>query len=196
MTNKLKWLIPFTMLFSVATQAATYTLPNGTMPSGCTKQARVVTCSNLNLADNDVINISGGALVTLNINGTAQFQNAEVNVNGGPNKLAINVTGNVQSNTDVKIEANITATGSVSIGHNGSLKGDISANSASLGGATTITGNIYVNSTLTSGSSAAVTGELVADNISLGSSTAIGGQINAISLTTGSNVTISSSINA
>src|SRR5690554_6984713 len=90
MSLKLKWFFTLALFFSTVAEAATYTLPGGTLPNGCSRNARVVICTSLNLSYNDVITISGSGLVTLNISGTANFSNAKVNVGGGASKLTIN----------------------------------------------------------------------------------------------------------
>ncbi|MCO4322490.1 DUF6701 domain-containing protein [Aliidiomarina quisquiliarum] len=193
MSLKFKWALALVLLFAGVAEAATYVLPNGSLPNGCSRSSRVVTCNNLNLSNDDIVNINGSALVTLNINGTANFSNAKVNVNGGPNKLAINVTGNLNSSTGVKIEANIVAsTGKVTLGYNGTLIGNITANSATFGGENTMTGSVNVASSVNStGNNVAISGGIEADSITLGNGSSVGGLINTINLTTGSNVLLS-----
>src|SRR5690554_3556789 len=97
MSLKFKWALALLFLFAGVAEADTYVLPNGSLPNGCSSSGRVVTCNNIDLSNDDIVNINDSALVTLNINGTANFSNAKINVNGGPNKLAINVTGNLNS---------------------------------------------------------------------------------------------------
>src|SRR5690554_4987714 len=193
MSLKLKWFFTLALFFSTVAEAATYTLPGGTLPNGCSRNARVVTCTSLNLSYNDVITISGSGLVTLNISGTANFSNAKVNVGGGASKLTINAANNLTSDTGVKIEANIIASaGKVTLGYNGTLIGNITANSATFGGENSIAGSVSVSTSVsTTGSNVAISGGIEADNIALGNGSSVGGPINAIDLTTGSNVLLS-----
>lgn len=188
-----KWVFALAFLVAGVAEAETYNLPNNPKSSwGCIPlNGSTVTCNNFNLNNADQVTVTGN--ITLRVNGSASVQNAKINVGGGANNLTIDITGNLTSDTGVKIEANIIASaGKVTLGYNGTLIGNITANSATFGGENSITGSVSVSTSVsTTGSNVAISGGIEADNIALGNGSSVGGPINAIDLTTGSNVLLS-----
>lgn len=154
------FLLAFTLFFVGGVNAATYSLPHN-LPSACSASGAVVTCNGLSLAWDDVITVSGSSPITLNINGNADLNNAKINLGGDANKLTINVTGNLTSNTSVKVEANINA------------------HSVTLGSSNTIHGDITATNTITTGSGTLLTGDITAPTVTLGSANTLNGKINA-----------------
>ncbi|HWK55079.1 MAG TPA: hypothetical protein VNR18_11960, partial [Hyphomicrobiales bacterium] len=117
---------------SVPGFAATYTLPDGALPSGCTRTSSVlVTCTSLNLNNNDDTIVVTSPM-TLQVNGNFNYaQNVKINQGGPASNLTFNVTGswsggngghfnaslnvaNITLNQNSYVGGNLVASGTVS----------------------------------------------------------------------------------
>src|SRR5690554_1580034 len=217
MSLKLKWIFTLTILFFSVAEAATYTLPSGTLPNSCASDgSNTVICSSLILNWNDKINVTASGAVTLNINGDAYFSNVKINVGGDHNNLTINIDGKLTSNTQEVVVANIYAIGPITTSDNSNytgnlnsensitsstgtkITGDIFSPSAIIGGKNTLNGNVNATNITIQASNSVVNGYLSASNsIDLGSHASITGNISAGGhITTTSPVTLAGDISA
>lgn len=168
------------LFYGMAAMAATYTIPTGPLPPGCSVSGSSVVCpSGLDLANNDTINVDQPT--TLQIDGDFGFRNnLSINVGGAASNLSITVTGNVDPGNNAVINASLEVLGSFESANNADFSGSIEiGGDLTLGNNATIDGNITVGGTLDVGNNTAVNGNIEAHDVYLGQNTLIDGNINA-----------------
>ena len=165
------------------TYAATYTLPNGTLPSGCTKVSNTsVSCSNLSLAWADAIVVSNSNL-TLAITNTLTVGGNNINTSSPASGFTIQA--NVfDGGSTVNINGAIIAVNKVTIGNASSVTGNITSTNdqvVMLSASSTVTGNITAKKKVSLGSSCSVTGDISTDDevILLSANSTVTGNITA-----------------
>jgi len=178
--------------------AATYTLPNGPLPSGCNYNGVEVVCSgNLIFGNNDTVNVTQP--VTLTISGDFTFGNGfAANEFGQTSDLNIVVAGNMNPSNNAIINANLTVAGSINAGNNGEFTGGlIVSGNLNLGNNSTVEGNIQVNGTLNTGQNVNIDGNIEATNVNIGQNNIINGDIEAENVNiNGSNSVINGDVDA
>jgi MSHA biogenesis protein MshQ len=198
------WSAPGFLLFLLLTPvgagwAATYTLPGGPLPTGCTASDAVVTCpAPVVLNNNDQVVITAPPAVTWNVGGLdADHNNILINANRDASYLKIVSSGPITIQNGVVINANIEAVGNIEIKNNGSLTGDITGQAnVIIGQNAVIYGNITAGGNVSIGNNAVVIGNINAVGvINIGANAEISGACLEINMTTpdpACNTTISS----
>ncbi|MEX1222874.1 MAG: DUF6701 domain-containing protein [Idiomarina sp.] len=185
-------------LYSPVALGATYLVPAGPLPPGCSYDGSEVLCNgNLIFGNNDTINVSSPT--TLRITGDFTFgNNFVVNENGNTNDLNIIVEGNMNPSNNGIINANLTVEGSINSGNNtGFTGGLIVSGNLNLGNNSTVTGNIQVDGTLNTGQNITIDGNIDATNVNIGQNNTINGNIEAENVNiNGSNSVINGDVDA
>ncbi len=151
--------------------AATYQLPDGPFPGGCTVSGSVVTCSSVSLGNNDAVVVDG--TVSWSMNDLAAGQNVEINAAGSAGDLDIQVDNNFNAGNNLILNAEVTAP-NVSIGNNAEIVGDFTA-----------------SSNLNIGNGADFSGDIDGGNINLGNNSTYTGNVTASgALNIGNNTTV------
>ena len=175
------------LLLSSATQAATYNLKQQ-VPPGCNQQGNgPVNCPNgLNLAWGDIINAT--QVLEINVTGDANLQNAQINVGSG-SSVIINVTGNISTGWQFRINGSLTAGGTITVQGQSEFIGDLNAASinATNGGSNVYQGTLTATNSISLGYQSTVNGSLQGGNINTSSLTNISGSVS------GNNINIQSS---
>ena len=193
--------------------AATYTLPDGNLPAGCSRAGGTVTCGNLNLAWNDVVIVNGDHLI-LNVTGNASMQNAQINMGGSAAHITINISGSLTTGSGFRSVAIINVGGSATLASSNHLTGNLTASSIQTGSNTTIAGNL-IGGTVSTGSANTVNGNVsgsvvtinstnstingsiqASSNVHVSSGSTVNGDISGANITTTSAVTLNGNINA
>lgn len=162
--------------------AATYTLPNGTLPSGCTKVSNTsVTCSSLTLAWADTVVVTEVNL-TLTISNTLEVAGNDINFINPASGFVVQAK-KFTGGSAVKLNGNILADQKVTIGNASVITGAITSSDevVLLPANTVVTGNITAGKKVTLGSSCKVTGDITTDDevILESSGSSVTGNINA-----------------
>jgi len=193
------YIIVFCMLLiSTVAEAATYSLPNGALPSGCSKQGNNrVNCGNLNLGLDDVVNLTRS--VTWNINGNANF-NSRARINpSGNSALTINITGALATETDVIMLANVTVGGNTVLKDRTRLTGNLTTTgTVTFESGVVVSGNTSAGGNVVIRSAGNISGNLASTsgNVTLEAGTRIAGNVSARrTLELKSNVQVSGSLN-
>jgi MSHA biogenesis protein MshQ len=176
--------------------AASYTLPGGPLPGGCTAAGSTVTCGGwVTLNSNDTVQITG--TVIWNLNGAGGFNGAQINVGGNPANLTINVNGSLNvGGNNARVVANITASNIYGGGANNSrFTGQITlAGQFGLGSGAQVTGVISAGS-IQAGSGVVINANVTTTgHMSLGVNSQVTGQLNVGSLESGNNNTFTGNI--
>ena len=189
------------LFVGAANAATTYTLPDGTLPSGCTNASSTsVTCTgNITLASNDVVKVSNANL-TWTVNGTLKFSSGNtINTSSTVSGFAINAKdvgapnalqlfGNLTATNDMAIKSNansitgnLVAGGRIDLG--GSLTGTLQAGGVvTTQYATQVTGNISAGTSFTSGGGSTYGGNVTAGgDITSGSGDKFSGDVTSTS---------------
>lgn len=168
------------LVFSRLACAATYNLPNGTLPAGCSRSGGTVTCGSLNLSWNDIITVSGKNRI-LNINGNASLANTQINIDGSAGDLTINISGQLTTGSSFGSVANINVGGSANLASANHITGNLTANTIQTNSNTTIVGNL-IGGTVSTGSANTVDGNISGSMVTINSSNStINGSIQATS---------------
>jgi len=162
--------------------AATYTLPDGTLPSGCTKVSNTsVTCSSLTLAWADTIVVTEANL-KLTISNTLDVAGNDINISSPASGFVVQAK-KFTGGSAVKLNGNILGDQKVTIGNASVITGAITSNDevVLLPANTVVTGNITARKKVTLGSSCKVIGDIMADDevILESSGSSVTGNINA-----------------
>jgi predicted acyltransferase (DUF342 family) len=184
--------------------AATYTIPGQMPPGGCTlttASPAVITCTNLNLQNGDVMNVS--APTTINVTGSFNSAtNLSVNQSGNAANLTINANnsitigqgsringsistnGSVNFNFDTRVGGNVTAVSNISLAQQTQIGGNVVSTAGQVNGNQTqviIGGYVQAANAVQLGQSVQVGGYVVSvnNNVSINSGT-IGGYIQAL----------------
>lgn len=168
------------LLISPAALAATYVVPAGPLPPGCSFTGTEVLCNgNLIFGNNDTINVSSPT--TLRITGDFTFgNNFVVNDGGTTDDLNIIVEGNMNPSNNGILNANLTVEGSINSGNNtGFTGGLIVSGNLNLGNNSTVSGNIQVDGTLNTGNNITIDGNIDATNVNIGENNTVNGNIEA-----------------
>jgi MSHA biogenesis protein MshQ len=155
-------LLVLLMLFSFELFAATYNLPSN-RPGGCSRpgNGQTVNCpGNLTLRSDDVVNVTG--TVVWNIAGTANLQNAKINLSGNSANLTINVGGDLTTGNGFQAKANISVNDEVNLSSSNVHTGDITARVIDTGTSTTINGNVQSIEDVLIGSNTVINGSVTA----------------------------------
>lgn len=188
-------------MFAVTTAvAATYTIPGGPLPPGCTfdsGQATVQCPGNLILGNNDNIVVS--APTTLQIGSDFTFgNNFNVNVGGSLSDLDVLVAGNLNPGNGATINASLGVQGNVNAANNAEYDGAmVVSGNLTLGNNSVVTGGVDVSGTLNTGQNVTVNGTVQASSVNLGQNNEINGDIEAENVNiNGSNTVVDGNINA
>lgn len=193
-----------TLLCAPLASAATYTLPGQMPPGGCSltqASPAVITCNNLSLQNNDVVNIT--APTTIVVNGSFnQASSLRMNESGSAANLTINVPSNsvtigqgsriVASITsgnqvslafDARVMGNVTATNNIAMAQSSVIGGNATSSNGALNAnnyQVTVGGNVQAKNNVSFGQNATVGGYVVSQsgNFSM-SSGSIGGYLQA-----------------
>jgi len=188
----------FGLFISLAAEAATYSFPNGPLPSGCSKQGNNrVNCGNVNLGLDDVVNLTRS--VTWTINGSANF-NSRVRINpSGSSALSINIASTFTTETDVSILANVTVGSNTVLKDRTRLTGNlVSTGTVTFESGVVINGNTSAGGNIAIRSAGTISGNLASTsgNVTLEAGTRIAGNVSARrTLELKSNVQVSGSLN-
>ncbi|RVT45978.1 hypothetical protein EMM73_10965 [Rheinheimera sediminis] len=174
-------LLVLLMLFSFELFAATYNLPSN-RPSGCSRpgNGQTVNCpGNLTLQWDDVVNVTG--TVVWNIAGTANWQNAKINLSGNSANLTINVGGDLTTGNGFQAKANISVNDEVNLSSSNVHTGDINARVIDTGTSTTINGNVQSIEDVLIGSNTVINGSVTAGrDLLTASSVTINGPVSVV----------------
>lgn len=171
--------------------AATYTFPGGALPNGCSRSGSVINCAfYLTLANNDTVIVTSPT--TLNINGGAGFNGANVNWGGAASNLTINLNGGLNVGNNAEVSANITAPNMYATGNNIKLNGVLNiAGQLSVGGVNAQATIQVTASSVFTGNNANITGNFnVSGQFNPGSNNTLVGNVSAGSVSTGSGANI------
>lgn len=197
-TYRLWLVVLITVLCSPLAMAATYVVPAGPLPSGCSFTGTEVLCTgNLIFGNNDTINVSSPT--TLRITGDFTFgNNFVVNQGGTTDDLNIIVEGNMNPSNNGIINANLTVEGSINSGNNtGFTGGLVVSGNLNLGNNSTVSGNIQVDGTLNTGNNITIDGNIEATNVNIGENNTVNGNIEAENVNiNGGNTVINGDIDA
>lgn len=188
----------FGLFISLAAEAATYSFPNGPLPSGCSKQGNNrVNCGNVNLGLDDVVNLTRS--VTWTINGSANF-NSRVRINpSASSALSINIASTFTTETDVSILANVTVGSNTVLKDRTRLTGNlVSTGTVTFESGVVINGNTSAGGNIAIRSAGTISGNLASTsgNVTLEAGTRIAGNVSARrTLELKSNVQVSGSLN-
>lgn len=128
------------LLLSHAISAATYSLPAGPLPSGCSRSGSQVNCTNVTLNNSDIVVVSGN--VTWNVVNLTLGNGVSINSGGSPSTLTLNVTSNLNAGTGIVLTANLQAP-NISIGNNAVIRGNfVSTSNITLGNNLDMQGNL------------------------------------------------------
>ncbi|RUO23468.1 hypothetical protein CWE08_02145 [Aliidiomarina iranensis] len=197
-------------LISFSVFAADYTIPNNA-PPGCNRSGGTVTCPNgLNLNWGDTISV-GGNNRSLVIIGNANLQNAQINVGGDTNRLAVSISGDLNTGFGFSINSSLSVGGTLNAASNNTFSapvtagninsgsgaqflGDVSANTITTQSSTTISGNVVASTSFTGASANTITGSIQGGNVTTANNTSVGGTVTGAVVNIGSANTIGGSI--
>lgn len=189
----------FLLATSFSVLAADYELPNdaGALPGSCSASGGVVSCNgNLILGNKDSISITEP--VSLSISGDFTFGNGlEVNLDGSPSDMSIDVAGNMNPGNNAIINADLTVSGNINSQNNGALTGDITVTGTlNLGNNSVVEGNITATNVNVS-NNVEIVGNIDAQNVNLAQNVLVEGNISSHNVNiNGSNTVVDGNINA
>ncbi|RUO71944.1 DUF6701 domain-containing protein [Idiomarina ramblicola] len=168
---------------SFPAMAANYNLPNNNLP-GCSKSGNTYTCPNgLNLNYRDRIQIAGNNSVVINVNGNVNLgSEMRINENGAAQQLTIITTDSFNGRSQTAINANISSQQSITLANENAFSGSLVAgNSVSVGFRTDVDGSIRANNgSVTLQGENIITGDVNAGNdVIVRFLTEVNGNINA-----------------
>lgn len=178
-------LLLFTLLLGAPTAlAATYTIPSGPLPPGCSVAAGQVNCGSLTLNFADVINVSSATTLNFSGNFNLSANNILINNGGDPANLTLNVAGTLTAGYQARITAaNTNVNGNVALEQNSIITGNLRSISGTVTGVNTVqvTGSVTASGRVSLGQSAVVGGNLASlnNNVQMTSGT-VGGYIEAL----------------
>lgn len=188
------------MIVTGTALAATYTIPSGPLPPGCSFDAAqsIVQCpGNLILRNNDNIVVSSPT--TMQIGADFSFgNNLDVNIGGNYNDLFIYVGGNLNPGNGATINASLGVQGNINALNNAELTGPmVVSGNLILGNNSTVSGGIDVSGTLNTGQNVTITGSISANSVNLGQYNLINGNIETVNINiNGSNTVVDGNVNA
>jgi len=193
-------LLAMCLFFAGKAVAATYTIPSGPLPPGCSfnaAQATVLCSGNLILGNNDSIVVS--AATTLQIGSDFTFgNNFRVNIGGDFSDLSILVGGNLNPGNGAVINASLAVQGNINAMNNAEIDGPIVVSgNLMLGNNSVVTGGIDVSGDFNTGQNVTINGTVQASNVNLGQNNEINGSIVAVNVNiNGNNTVVDGNINA
>lgn len=191
--------LAFSACWSLTAMAATYSLPDGALPSGCTKKgSNKINCSSVNLGLDDEVNVTKS--VQWNISGNAFFNSrVKINQSGNASSLTIDVKGNLTTETDVRLVANISVDGSVTLKDRTNLTGNLNADqNITLESGVVVSGNVTALKDIVVKSAGTIAGNInsINENVTLEAGSRISGNVSARKkVELKSNVQISGNVN-
>lgn len=168
MPKVLKYIASTVLAFaSFSTLAASYKLPNNNLP-GCSKSGNTYTCPNgLNLSYRDRVQISGNNSVVINVSGNVNLgSEMRINENGSAQQLTITTTGSFNGGAQTVINANISSQQSITLANENDFSGSLVAvNDVSVGFRTNTDGPIQsTNASVILQGENTITGNVDAEN--------------------------------
>lgn len=184
------------LFFSVLVQAATYTLPGGALPAGCSSASSTsVTCPSLSLAWADTIVVSNANLTLSITNGLSFGGNNSINSTAAGFKITAQT---VNASNNITLKGDITSTGSLTLSSGiNSITGNITAGgNVSIGGV--LTGTLTTTGSLTPTYATTISGNISATSITSAGGSTYGGSLTATSgdVTSGASDRITGSVSA
>lgn len=172
-------------LFSGLAAAATYTLPGGTLPSGCTSDSSTsVTCSSLSLSWGDNIVVTN-ANTTLTVTNELKVGGNNINTSSPASGFNI-VAKKITSGGSSTFGGSLTATSDdITIGSADKVTGDVSSNNGKVtlnSANVSVGGNVTAKEEVELGSAASVAGNVTSTNGSVilkSSNSSVGGNVTA-----------------
>lgn len=118
--------------------AVDYTFP-GNLPAGCSGSGGSYSCGSLTLANNDTITIAAPRPATITINGNFDVGRALVNAAGSAADLSVLVTGSLSVGNQGRVNGNVSAASFANPGGRAQIGGTLTTSGAiSLGNAATV----------------------------------------------------------
>ena len=191
-------LVPLLLLLVwLPAQAEDYTFTNN-MPEDCTGPvSEVYTCTPLTLAASDTIIITEEAAITITVNGDFTTGSpTQINKAGTPPDLTITVTGITDLGANTIFNGNIignnSTTGTITIGANSKIKGDLTTTKAgviNIGADSSVVGKLTTKSgAINVGDRSTVTGSILSSKagaITIGADAKVTGDVATTSIGSG-----------